>query len=143
MSRTLVAFLLAVSSVATPGAAPGYEGVLDDATMARARVDYLLHCGGCHLPEAQGNPPNVPTLLGLDRIISTARGRDYVARVPGAAQVPISDQALADVFNWILATTTSSDFEPLTAAEVGASRRQILADPIGYREQYWPEDSAR
>ncbi len=113
--------------------------VLDAATMQRARVDYLLHCGGCHLADGTGAPPNVPTLMGLEEIISSPIGRDYVARVPGASQVPISDQALADVFNWILVTTTDADFEPLTAEEVGASRLRVLADPVGYRQRFWPE----
>lgn len=137
--RVLLAMVCAFASFA--GLADDYTGgdVLDAATMERARVDYLLHCGGCHLADGKGNPPNVPTLDDLEEIISTPIGRDYVARVPGASQVPISDQALADVFNWILVTTTDAEFEPLTAEEVGSSRRRVLADPVGYRQQFWPE----
>ena len=67
-------------------------------TSADPRSDYLLHCAGCHLANGRGSPPSVPSLAGpLGRIVSSPEGRDYLARVPGAAQAPISDNALAAV----------------------------------------------
>jgi hypothetical protein len=108
------------------------------------RADYYLHCGGCHLPNGAGNPPEVPTLVDeLGRLVDIAAGRDYIARVPGASQAPLSDERLAAVINWVLSEfndrTLSRDFEPLTAEEVGRSRRNILADPLRYRAAVWPE----
>ena len=55
---------------------------------------------------------------------------------------PIGDAALAEVLNWVLlefnADSLPERFEPLSAAEVGGSRRVVLADPVGYRKRLWP-----
>jgi len=111
---------------------------------ADPRADYLLHCGGCHRPDASGAPPFVPPLAGaLGRIAATPEGRDYLVRVPGASQTPLSDEALAAVMNWVLLTfnpdTLPGDFEPLTGREVGRSRKNVLADPQKMREALWPD----
>lgn len=107
----------------------------------RVRVDYLLHCGGCHRPDGQGAPPEIPSLHELGAIVLTEAGRDYIARVPGAAQAPINDAALANVLNWIVATYTDvgGEFKPLSAEEVRQSRARILAKPRDYRATLWPE----
>lgn len=111
---------------------------------ADPEVDYLLHCGGCHRPDASGVPPAVPPLAGtLGRIAATAEGRDYLVRVPGAAQTPLTDDALAAVVNWVLlefnAESLPADFKPLTGKEVGRSRKNALADPLALRRALWPE----
>ena len=101
---------------------------------ADARVNYLLHCGGCHRVDGRGLPPEVPSLVGtIGPLAGTAEGRDYLARVPGAAQAPISDAELAAVLNWVLEAyntdTLPLDYQPLTAAEISASRPSALANP--------------
>jgi mono/diheme cytochrome c family protein len=111
---------------------------------ADPRADYLLHCAGCHLTNAAGVPPSVPSLVNtLGRIVTTPEGRDYVVRVPGASQTPLSDAQLAAVMNWVLQTfnkdTLPEDFKPLSAREVGTSRSQVLADPQKMRESLWPD----
>lgn len=111
---------------------------------ADARVDYLLHCAGCHLPDASGSQPEVPPLANeLGRIVAIPGGRDYVVRVPGAAQALIDDRALAEVINWLLAefngTTLPPAFEPFTAEEVHRSRVNVLADPIRHRDALWTD----
>jgi mono/diheme cytochrome c family protein len=116
-------------------------------TSADPRVDYLLHCAGCHLADGRGSPPSVPSLAGpLGRIVSSPEGRDYLARVPGASQAPISDDALAAVLNWVLLefnrATLPRDFKPLTAGEVAHSRARVLADPLKLRRELWPESEA-
>ena len=106
------------------------------------RVDYLLHCAGCHLPDGSSMPPEVPSLRnGLGEIVGMAEGREYLARVPGASQAPIDDQKLATLLNWILsefnADTLPAEFEPLTAQEVGIARAKLLPDPVKYRNRLW------
>ena len=113
-------------------------------SVADPRADYLLHCGGCHLTDASGVPPSVPSLVNtLGRIVATPEGRDYVVRVPGASQTPLSDEQLAAVMNWVLLTfnkeTLPDNFEPLGAREVGKSRSRVLADPQAMRESLWPD----
>jgi len=112
--------------------------------LADPRSDYLLHCGGCHRPDGRGLPPTVPSLVGpLGAIAASPAGRDYIARVPGAAQAPLSDEQLAAVLNWVLSEfnrdSLPSSFRPLEGSEVGASRARILADPLKLRAEIWPE----
>jgi len=109
---------------------------------ASPRINYLLHCSGCHLPGGEGNPPNVPTLhQELGRMLSVPAMRTYLVRVPGAAYSPLSDAELADVANWILlqfnAETLPSGFEPLSADEVNSARSDTLANPLEYRIEHW------
>jgi mono/diheme cytochrome c family protein len=112
--------------------------------LAEPRADYLLHCAGCHLADGRGSPGSVPSLAGpLGRIASSPAGRDYLARVPGAAQAPISDEALAALLNWILSEfnreTLESGFKPLSGSEVARSRARVLADPLELRRELWPD----
>lgn len=112
---------------------------------ADPRGDYLMHCAGCHLADASGSPPYVPSLAGpLGRIAASPEGRDYLARVPGAAQAPISDDALAAVLNWLLLEfnrdTLPQNFRPLRGTEVAKSRARVLADPVRMRSELWPGD---
>jgi mono/diheme cytochrome c family protein len=119
--------------------------VLLQAPLAGAdpRSDYLMHCAGCHLADGSGLPPEVPSLAGpLGRIVSSPAGRDYVARVPGAAQAPLSDEALAAVLNWLLLefnrATLPANFQALRPGEVARSRARVLADPLKLRNELWP-----
>lgn len=112
------------------------------AAHADQRAIYMLHCGGCHLADGRGTPPEVPSLRDdLGRMVQVEGGRDYLVRVPGAAQSPLTDEQLAHTLNWILsefnAATLGPDFTKLSAAEVAAARARILADPLKYRKQIW------
>ncbi|HJO11842.1 MAG: hypothetical protein CMQ17_10465 [Gammaproteobacteria bacterium] len=109
---------------------------------ASPRINYLLSCSGCHRVDGASSPPNVPTLRGeLGRMLSVPQMREYIVRVPGASQAPLSDSDLADVMNWILeefnADTLPEGFRPLTADEVTRVRGNILADPLQYRIEFW------
>ncbi|MGI9252042.1 MAG: c-type cytochrome [Pseudohongiellaceae bacterium] len=111
---------------------------------ASPRTNYLRYCSGCHLPDAQGAPPNVPSLHNeLGRMMQVSQMRAYLVQVPGSAQAPISDGELAAVVNWLLSEYNSStlpaDFKPLTAEEVGIARQHILADPLQHRIRYWKD----
>ena len=66
--------------------------------------DYMLYCMGCHGPQAQGVPGKIPPLAhSLACFMRTAAGRNYVLRVPGAANSVLSDAQLAAVLNWLAA----------------------------------------
>jgi hypothetical protein len=124
---------LFVTALAASGACAG-----DDV----ARVHYLLHCGGCHLADGRGVPPEVPSLRGeLGRLAALPEGRRYLARVPGASQAPLSNAELAAVLNWVLVTfseeTLPSGFVPLSIDEVGNARSEVLADPLRERQRIW------
>lgn len=114
----------------------------DAAHSATPRINYLLHCSGCHLPDGQGNPPNVPTLhQELGRMMGVAAMRTYLVRVPGSAYSSLSDEELTAVANWILeqfnAETLPGDFVPLSTVEVTRARQESLSDPLRYRIEHW------
>jgi len=105
---------------------------------ADAEFDYLLHCRGCHLPDGQSVPPEVPTLRSvLGELATTAEGRDYILRVPGVAQNSMTDKQLAAVLNWVMtefnSDTLPKDFSPYNEDEVAEARKNVLTDPLAYR----------
>jgi hypothetical protein len=126
MSRTLpVATLLAVMlAIACPcGASPAQ--------------DYMLYCMGCHGAEARGVPGKIPPLAGaLPRFMRTPEGRNYVLRVPGAANTALSDAQLAAVLNWLAVTyAVPGDVPavPFTPEEVAGARHTPLANVLETR----------
>lgn len=95
--------------------------------------DYALHCMGCHGANAQGVPGKVPPLArSLAWFMTSAEGRRYVLRVPGAANSMLSDAQLAAVLNWVVAHFAADG--PGIAApgfaeqEVTAVRHSPMAD---------------
>lgn len=110
--------------------------VLAAASVARAgtpAVDYALECQGCHRADGTGTPGSVPALAGsVGRFLHVPGGRAFLGRVPGVAQAPLDDAALAAVLNWMLAEfapgEVPKDFAPYTAEEVGRLRRSPLTN---------------
>jgi len=101
--------------------------------------DYMLYCMGCHGAQAQGVPGKIPPLAGaLSLFMRTAEGRNYVLRVPGAANSALADAQLAAVLNWV-ATSYGAPGEPppapFTVAEVSSVRRTPLADVQARRRE--------
>jgi hypothetical protein len=97
------------------------------------RVDYMLHCQGCHLADGSGSPGAVPTLRDqIGNFLRVPGGREYLVRVPGSAQSSLDDAALADLLNWMVRefgpAQVAAAFAPYTAPEVGTLRYPPLAD---------------
>lgn len=109
---------------------------------AEPRTDYLVNCGGCHGVDGRGAPPQVPSLRGEPgRIVAVAGGREYLYRVPGPSQAPLSDAALAEVMNFVLrefsGDTLEPSFVPYTTEEIARRRSDVLLDPLTRREEIW------
>ena len=109
------------------------------ALCASPAQDYMLYCMGCHGAQAQGVPGKIPPLAGaLALFMRTAEGRNYVLRVPGAANSALADAQLAAVLNWV-ATSYGAPGEPppapFTVAEVASVRRTPLADVQARRRE--------
>jgi hypothetical protein len=65
-------------------------------------VNYQLRCMGCHLADGSGQPGRVPSLRrSLVLFSASPAGRNYVVRVPGVAQSPLSDRDTAALLNWM------------------------------------------
>jgi hypothetical protein len=92
------------------------------------RMNYALHCMGCHTPDGSGTPDRVPAIR--DTLLPFAgipAGRQFLVRVPGSAQSTLSDAELAGVLNWMIESfSRSATFERFTAGEVARYRSQPL-----------------
>ncbi|TLY69869.1 MAG: cytochrome c [Gammaproteobacteria bacterium] len=112
---------------------------LAGAASASPGQDYTLYCMGCHGAEAQGVPGRIPALAGtLARFMSNSEGRNYVLRVPGAANSALSDARLAAVLNWLTERYGAADAPhpaPFTEEEVARARRVPLADVQAARRE--------
>jgi hypothetical protein len=107
---------------------------------ASPAVDYAVHCQGCHLADGSETPGRVPALAGsVGHFLRVPGGREYLVRVPGSAQSPLSDAALAALLNWMLphfdAEGLPAKFAPYTGEEVGRLRRAPLTDVDGERRR--------
>ena len=93
---------------------------------AAARADYVLQCAGCHRVDGRGSTRHgIPDFRdSVGHFTRLPAGREYLIRVPGAAQSQLSDADLAAVLNWVLASFSAAqlpaDFQPYTQAEVAA-----------------------
>lgn len=98
--------------------------------MSSARINYILHCQGCHLADGSGTPTKVPALKHeVGRFLHVAGGREFLIQVPGTAQSALSDNEVADVLNWILENFSRdelpADFVPYTADEISRHRQPL------------------
>ena len=106
-----------------------------------AEADYMLNCQGCHLPNGSGFPARqVPDLRNqMGRFLSVPGGREFLVQVPGSAQTALNDADLARLLNWMLlrfsAAQLPANFQPYTAAEIGALRKQPLAQVSEVRSE--------
>ncbi len=100
--------------------------------------DYMLHCMGCHGTNAAGIPGKVPPLANsLTRFMRSAAGRNYILRVPGAANSALSDAQLAAVLNWLAVTfdqgAKPNNPAPFTSSEVSRLRHVPLVSVLATR----------
>ena len=91
------------------------------------RVNYMLHCMGCHMMDGSGAPGAVPSLRGrMASFLQVDAGRAYLIQVPGTAQSPLNDAEVAEVVNWMLEEFTigplPADFQPYSEEEVAGYR---------------------
>ena len=101
--------------------------------------DYTLYCLGCHGAQAQGVPGKIPPLAtSLARFMRTPEGRNYLLRVPGAANSALSDVQLTAVLNWLAERFKAAEEPsptPFTQEEVASVRHTPLADVLATRRE--------
>jgi cytochrome c peroxidase len=104
---------------------------------ADPRSHYMIHCMGCHLNDGSGLPPEVPAFdNNLAILAASAKGREYLVRVPGASQSLIDDAALAGVLNWILDEYADEPaHKPFLASEISRYRHKPLTHPARLRDE--------
>jgi len=121
MGRALkVGVMLLVSGLAAMQAR-GYE----------PRVNYQVHCMGCHRADGTGEEGRVPSMRRtLVPFSAIPDGREFLLRVPGSAQAPLSDADLAALMNWMVRNLSDvplpAGFVDYAAEEVGRARHRPL-----------------
>lgn len=125
---------LLMTTVAAAETAPGV------ASDARAKTNWMLHCQGCHQPDATGSANGAPAMANVvARFLSVEGGREYLTRVPGVANAGLGDEELAELLNWTLARFDKdhvpADFAPYTAEEIRTGRAHpLVSDAATMRE---------
>ena len=126
---------LAFVSLLAGGAAAAGQGQGDP------RLDYILQCQGCHLADAAGAEAfGVPRMQGfVGRFLQVEGGRAYLVQVPGVAQAPLDDAAIAELLNWMLTRFSPAElpdpFEPYTPEEVTRHRSRTPIDVPSVRAE--------
>ncbi len=101
--------------------------------------NYMLMCQGCHSPKGAGLRDQVPAFRDeVSKFLSINGGREYLIQVPGVSKSPLSDQATADLMNWLFfqfdATHVPDNFEPYTEEEVAQLRKSSISNATQIRE---------
>ena len=120
--RSGAAFALAVLGSAGANSAWAYQPL----------VNFQLQCMGCHLADGSGEAGRVPSIRrSLVLFSQTPEGRQYVIRVPGVAQSPLSDEETAALLNWMARNLSDvappPEFVDYSAAEIRRWRSRPLA----------------
>jgi hypothetical protein len=111
-------------------------------------VNYQLRCMGCHLPDGSGQPGRVPSIRrSLVLFSASPEGREYVIRVPGVAQSPLSDEDTAALLNWMARNLSDikipAGFADYSQAEIHRMRSHPLAQVSAERARLWKEANAK
>src|SRR5689334_19118663 len=114
--RSRFALLLPLLTLAAPALA-------EKSASERGRIDYILHCSGCHGQDGRGleskGIPAVKDQIGY--YLRLPEGRAFIMQVPGLLSAGMSDERAAGAVNWIIeyfaGPSLPLDFVPYTAAE--------------------------
>lgn len=97
-----------------------------------ARLQYVLHCAGCHQADGGGAPHSgVPSMREqLGHFLKVPDGRAFLVKVPGSSNSALSNADIGRLLNWMLrsfsASTLPADFAPYSESEVAALRSAPL-----------------
>ncbi len=110
-----------------------------DMNAARAKFNYQMFCQGCHTPSGEGHN-SVPQIKGhIGLFLASQTGREYLVRVPGAANSVLDDPQLAELLNWMIVAfaehSIPDDWQPYTDEEVASYRQAPLYEVVNYRKQ--------
>lgn len=125
---------LLIATLPAAAAAIALPAIAEDA--ASARVNYILHCSGCHgmqgLGTLEGGIPPFPDSIG--HIVGSEIGRTYIMHVPGVITTDMSDAEIAAVMNYII-DEWSDGGEHFTAEEVTRRRAEPVGDVVEFRRE--------
>jgi hypothetical protein len=111
-------------------------------------VNYQLRCMGCHLADGSGQAGRVPSIRrSLVLFSAFSAGRNYVIRVPGVAQSPLSDEDTAALLNWMARNLSdlapAAGFTDYSGTEIHGLRAHPLTTVRALRAQLWKTATAK
>jgi len=117
------------------------SGPLRAADAGSPRMNYMLHCSGCHGQDASGSPsagvPKMASVLG--HFLKVNGGREFLIQVPGTSQSALTHAEVAELMNWILKTFSKHEMPPnttpYTPSEVAHLRATPLTDVVASRQE--------
>jgi cytochrome c553 len=129
MRRPLSALTAAFLLVALTTPASQAAGPAD-----RARLDYMLHCSGCHDMDGSGHPtkgiPDFRNQVGY--FAALPDGREMLMQVPGLLNAGLSDARAAAVTTWLVrqfaGPSLPGDFRTYSEEEARRYRETRPAD---------------
>ncbi|MFT7527177.1 MAG: cytochrome c553 [Arenicella sp.] len=103
----------------------------------RALFNYQMFCQGCHSADGSGHK-SVPQLKNsMNKFMASQQGREYLIRVPGAANSVLDDEQLTELMNWMLRNFTDSSnaptWKPYEVHEISEHRQSPLYETVEYR----------
>jgi hypothetical protein len=109
----------------------------------RARLDYMLHCSGCHDMDGSGHPgkgiPSFQNQIGF--FVGIPEGRALLMQVPGLLSAGLSDERAAAVTTWLVkqfaGPSLPDGFTPYTAEEARRYRETRPADITAARQRLY------
>jgi mono/diheme cytochrome c family protein len=115
----------------------------EDVAEKRARLDYILHCSGCHGMDGSGHPgkgiPAFPDQVGY--FAALPEGRAMLMQVPGLLNSGLNDERAAAVTTWLVrqfaGKSLPADFTPYTVEEARRYRASRPADINGVRNRLY------
>lgn len=122
---------------------PAVSAWAGEALSDRARVDYMLHCSGCHGMDGMGKPERgIPRFAGqIGHFQQLAEGRAFIMQVPGLLSARLSDERAAAVTTWLVrqygGASLPAHFQPYSADEAKRYRESRPADVIGKRDEIY------
>ena len=132
----LTLILLALSYCAHAEVPAETAGRIDS---RQAHFDYQLFCLGCHGPTGDG-ARGVPKIKGvIGTFLGSQSGREYLIKVPGAANAPLNDERLAQLMNWTIdqfaGDSKPTEWQAYNAAEIAEYRAEPLFEVEQYRKE--------
>ena len=113
----------------------------ENASDKQGRIDYVLHCSGCHASDGRGlTEKGIPALKDqIGYYLTLPEGRAFLMQVPGLLSAGLSDERAAGVTNWIMTyfagPSLPADFVPFTRDEAMRYRLAKPADIAAKRKQ--------
>jgi len=138
LATALMAGAMQARSIPDPRQRPAPGNEAPQIPIAKAgytpATNWQLQCVGCHLPNGEGSrrgdTPKMKDFVG--HFLKVEGGREFLVRVPGAAQSALSDQQLAELLNWLLrengmaGRSMPEHYTPYTGKEIAAIRRNTI-----------------